>query len=84
MIHPFDNENSTRWSRGDFAVQIEQAGHTRPMGYCDGTEEDERELRALAENEGVEDLRIHRKRLKSGREIWTLGEVPTGDHDAFE
>jgi len=46
------------------------------MGYCDGTEEDEAELRAMAESEEVDDLPIHKKYLKTGREIWTVGNPP--------
>jgi len=83
MIHPFNNETSTRWGRGEFRVQLERAGYSRPMGYCDGTDEDENELRELAETEGVDDLPIKKKPLKSGREIWILGEVPT-EEEPFE
>ena len=42
----------------------------------DGTDEDERELRAIAEDEGTELPTIKRKILKTGREIWTIGEPP--------
>ena len=76
MIHPYTNENMTRWAHGEFQVQLARAGYSRPMGYCDGLEEDEAALQAQARDEGVEDLRIEKKRLKSGREIWTLGEIP--------
>ena len=77
MIHPYTNQNMTRWSRGEFQVQLDLAGHSQPMGYCDGTDEDEAELRAQAEEEGVDDLKIVKKQLKSGRQIWILGEIPT-------
>ena len=43
------------------------------MGFCDGTPEDVAELLAIAEAEGADDVRIHKKLLKTGREIWTLG-----------
>lgn len=77
MIHPHNNETSTRWGHGDFRVRLDRAGQSQPMGYCDGTEADERELREIAEGEGVHDLTIAKKRLKTGREVWTLGDVPT-------
>ena len=37
----------------------------------------ERELQAIAEAEGTELPTIQRKVLKTGREIWTIGEPPT-------
>ncbi|MFT4704265.1 MAG: hypothetical protein ACI81R_001962 [Bradymonadia bacterium] len=77
MIHPYTNENVTLWGHGKFQVQLELPGNTKPMGWCDGTSEDEAEIRTQAEGEGVEDLKIHKKQLKSGRQIWTLGEMPT-------
>jgi len=43
------------------------------MGFCDGSPEDVAELLAIAEAEGSDDVRIQKKQLKSGREIWTLG-----------
>jgi hypothetical protein len=73
MIHPYDNQTQTRWDHGEFKVQICTKNSTRPMGFCDGTEADLSELRALAEAEGSEGLPIQKKILKSGREIWTLG-----------
>lgn len=73
MIHPYDNASQTRWHRGDFKVQLNVAGNPRPMGFCDGTPEDVAELLAIAASEGVEDAQIHKKALKTGREIWTLG-----------
>jgi hypothetical protein len=73
MIHPYDNDTQTRWDRGEFQVQLVQANTPRPFGFCDGTEADMAELRALAESEGAETVEIKRKMLKSGREIWTLG-----------
>jgi len=44
------------------------------VGFCDGSPEDVAELFSIAEAEGADDVKIHKKRLKSGREIWTLGE----------
>jgi hypothetical protein len=73
MIHPYDNDTQTRWDRGEFQVQLVLPNTPRPIGFCDGTEADMAELRALAESEGAETVEIKRKVLKSGREIWTLG-----------
>ena len=72
MIHLYSNETQTRWDRGEFKVQLNQLNNTRPMGFCDGSEADISELRALAESEGADEMRIEKKTLKSGREIWTL------------
>jgi hypothetical protein len=74
LIHPYNNETQTRWNRGEFRVQLEVPGNSRPMGFCDGTSEDLAELLAIAESEGAESPSIHRKTLKTGREIWTLGD----------
>jgi hypothetical protein len=79
MIHPHDNQTQTRWDRGDFKVQLVQPNNPRPIGFCDGTEADEAELRAMAEDEGAEEFLLEKKRLKSGREIWTLGGGSSGD-----
>ena len=73
MIHRYDNATQNRWQRGEFKVQLNLPGNPRPMGFCDGTPEDAAELLAIAEAEGVDDARIHKKQLKSGREVWTLG-----------
>lgn len=73
MIHPYDNASQTKWDRGEFQVQLLLPGNPRPMGFCDGTPADVAELMAIAEAEGAENVTIHKKRLKSGREIWTLG-----------
>lgn len=73
MIHPYNNESQTRWDRGELKVQLAQANNPRPLGYCDGTAADLAELRELAESEGAEEFLIHKKVLKTGREIWTLG-----------
>jgi hypothetical protein len=71
-MYPYNVENLNRFGRGDLAVQINSPGSTRPMGYCDGTEADLAELRAISEEEGVEELEIVRKRLKNGQEIWIV------------
>ncbi len=73
MIYPYDNATRTRWDRGELKVQLNQPNNPRPMGFCDGSPEDVAELLSIAEAEGAEDARIHRKVLKSGREVWTLG-----------
>ena len=72
MIYPYTNETQTRWDRGELQVQLLVPTNTRPIGFCDGTDADEAEIRARSEAEGAEDFRIERKRLKTGREIWTM------------
>ncbi|MFT5369145.1 MAG: hypothetical protein ACI8V2_004119 [Candidatus Latescibacterota bacterium] len=73
MIYPYDNATQTRWDLGEFKVQLNQPNNPRPFGFCDGSPEDVTELRSLAEAEGVDDVEIHKKILKTGREVWTLG-----------
>ena len=73
MIYPYNNDTQTRWNRGEFKVQLDLHNNPRPMGFCDGTPEDVAELLAIAEVEGADDATIHKKHLKTGREIWTLG-----------
>ncbi|MFT5681959.1 MAG: hypothetical protein ACI8RZ_002877 [Myxococcota bacterium] len=77
MIYPYNIDNLNRWNRSEFKVQLNQPNNTRPMGYCDGTAEDEEELHAMAEMEQVDDMPIAKKYLKTGREIWTLGRPPS-------
>jgi len=72
MIYPYSNATQTRWDRGDFKVQLNAPDNTRPMGFCDGSDADVAELSAVAESEGAEGMRIEKKVLKTGREIWTL------------
>jgi hypothetical protein len=72
MIHPYDNKTQTGWDRGQYKVQLIKEGTTRPMGFCDGSEEDLAALRELAESEGADDMQIQKQTLKSGREVWTL------------
>ncbi len=55
-------------------MQLNLPNNSRPMGFCDGTADDVAELEAMAENEGVHELAIQKKLLKTGREIWTLGQ----------
>ncbi len=74
MIHRYSNETQTRWDKGDFKVQLLVPGNSRPMGFCDGTREDLEELASIAESEGAGEMQIRKKLLKTGREIWTLGE----------
>ena len=74
MIHIYSNETQTRWDKGEFKVQLLVLGNSRPMGFCDGTPEDVAELSAIAEAEGADQAQIEKKLLKTGREIWTLGE----------
>ncbi|HEY6876508.1 MAG TPA: hypothetical protein VI299_00765 [Polyangiales bacterium] len=58
----------TRWDRGEFQVQLVKQGSTRPMGFCDGSGEDEAALREIAEGEGADGVRIEKQLLKSGRQ----------------
>jgi len=86
MIHKYSNATQTKWNRGEFKVQLMPVGSTRPIGFCDGTDEDVAELNAIAEAEGAEELTIQRKYLKTGREIWTLGggaSAQTGQYEDF-
>lgn len=72
MIHLYSDENMRRWNRGEFRVQLDLPGRNRPMGYCDGTSEDEAEIIAMSEGEGEYAIEISKRILKTGREIWTL------------
>ena len=72
MIYPHSNETQTRWDRGDYKVQLNLPNNPRPMGFCDGSDADVAEWQAIAEAEGAEEMRIEKKLLKTGREIWTL------------
>jgi len=73
MIYLYENATQTRWDRGEFKVQIDLPSNSRPMGFCDGSSDDVAELISMAEAEGADDVKIQKKYLKSGREIWTLG-----------
>jgi hypothetical protein len=72
-IHPYNNATQTRWDRGEFKVQLRLPNNPRAIGFCDGSPEDIAELRSIGEAEGADDVSIHKKHLKSGREVWTLG-----------
>jgi hypothetical protein len=71
MIHPYSNATQSKWDKGEFKVQLLLPETTRPMGFCDGSAEDLAELKAIADGENSE-LKIEKKLLKTGREIWTL------------
>lgn len=81
MIYPYDNATQTRWDKGGFQVQLNMQNNPKPIGFCDGSAEDIAELLAIAEAEGADDATINKKRLKSGREVWTLGGVAPSDAD---
>jgi hypothetical protein len=82
MIHPYNNITLNQWTRGELQVQVLVPTSDRPIAYCDGTEADILALRQIAESEGTELPTIHRKRLKTGREIWTIGEPPPPSEEA--
>lgn len=71
-IYPQNNENDTKWGRGDFGAMIKSMTSDKPLAYCDGSGADEQELLLQAEQEGMAGADIHRKMLKTGREIWTV------------
>lgn len=73
MLYKYSNETQTRWDRGELKVQLLQHNNPRPIGFCDGTDADTAELREIAESEGADEFIIHKKTLKTGREMWTLG-----------
>lgn len=72
MIYKHSNETQTSWDHGEYKVQLSLPDSTSPMGFCDGTDADLAELQAIAESEGADEMRIEKKILKTGREIWTL------------
>ncbi len=72
MIYLHSNETQTQWDRGDYAVRLDLPNNSSPMGFCDGTDADVAELQGMAEAEGAGAMRIEKKSLKTGREIWTL------------
>ena len=72
MIRLYSDDDLRRWNRGEYRVQLDLPGRTRPMGYCDGTDEDEAEILAMAREEGEHEVEIRKRVLKTGREIWTL------------
>jgi hypothetical protein len=72
MIYPYNSDSQTRWDRGELKVQLNVPNNTRPTGFCDGLESDISELESIAESEGADGMRIEKKILKTGRQIWTL------------
>jgi hypothetical protein len=69
-----DHAGENRRDRGFSTASLDyQVNNPRPIGFCDGTPEDVTELLSIAEAEGVGNVEIHKKILKTGREIWTLG-----------
>ena len=83
MIYLYSHDNLRRWNRGELKVQISVPDQTKPLGWCDGTDEDEDELRGIAEAEDVESLPIQKRILKTGRELWTVGHPPEPWVDEF-
>jgi hypothetical protein len=71
MIRPHNNETQTQWDRGELQVMLKNESTDRPIGFCDGTVADEEEILEQAMLEGSE-VEIHKKSLKTGREIWTV------------
>ncbi len=71
-IHPYNNQHETNWNKGLYQVVIKAHGHDRPFGYCDGSDEDRRQLLEMAENEGMTNIELVTKPLKNDREVWTL------------
>lgn len=70
-IQPHSNETQTRWDRGEFQVMIQSATTGTTIGFCQGDRADELEIQETAMREGAE-VAIDKKRLKTGREIWTV------------
>ncbi|MEO0602240.1 MAG: hypothetical protein AAF211_12435 [Myxococcota bacterium] len=81
MIVRYDLHALQRWNKGELKVEVRVPGSDRPVAYCDGTDEDIRELEKIAEAEGTELPTIHRRVLKTGREIWTIGSAPESVDD---
>ncbi len=77
MIQKYSQKTLLLWSRGELKVEIRTPMSDRPVAYCDGTDEDLAELAHIAEEEGAEAPEVHRRILKTGREIWTVGSPPT-------
>lgn len=79
MIQPYSNATLSLWNRGLVQVEIRVPTSDRPIAYCDGTEQDEAELATIAEDEGTDLPVIHKRVLKTGRQIWTVGEAPVAE-----
>ncbi len=73
-ITPHSNQSETRWGHGEFQVMIKSPRSKNPIGYCDGSQADERAIREKALMEGTR-VRIDKKTLKTGRQIWTVHAV---------
>lgn len=73
-IEPHSNETQTKWDHGEFQVMIKSPQSSRPLGFCEGDKADEEEIVEQAMQEGAEVV-IDKKRLKTGREIWTVRPV---------
>ena len=71
-IQPYNTNAENTWNKGGYRAMIRANGSERPFGYCDGNAEDEAALIAMAEGEGLEAVRIDKKSLKTGREVWTI------------
>ena len=84
MIYPYNAKNRHLWDQEVHKVQIFVPGNTRAIAYCDGTDDDIAELMAKAEDEGAEPPPLSRRVLKTGREIWTMGEPQPPDFDDDE
>lgn len=70
-IHAVSNETRTQWDKGGFQVMLKTEVQTEPFGFCDGSDDDERELVSMAEREGA-DVEIQKRSLKTGRQVWTV------------
>ena len=71
-IYPQNNENDTKWGRGEFGAVIKSSSSDQPLAYCDGSDADEQELLLQAEEEGMTGVEVKRKAMKTGREVWTV------------
>lgn len=84
MITMYSDDAMRKWNRGEFKVQLDVPNRQRPLGYCDGTADDEAELLAMSEGEGEHALEVHKRILKTGREIWTLKTPANQDDDEVD
>jgi hypothetical protein len=84
MIYLYSDENLRKWNRGEFKVQLNLPNRKNPMGYCDGTDEDESEILSMAEAEGEEQVEIQKRILKTGREIWMLKTTSNAEDDEVD
>lgn len=82
-IDRHSNESQTKWDRGGYSAMIQSPNSSQPIGYCDGTAEDEAEIVEMAAGEGTE-VRIEKKLLKTGREVWTVHSLTPPIEDTFD